>query len=238
MRPPGPTFALGITTSALGPPDLAVATAQHAAYCDALRACGLDVLALPPDPDFPDATFVEDVVVVSEGMAVLCRPGADARRGEVDRVIGPWLDRFERVYRLDAGTLDGGDVCLAGGRLRVGLSDRTSRAGAEQLARFLDRPLELIDIRPLGLLHLKTGLSALHLCDVAIEGLGDGDVIRVDPEDGYAANLVQIGRYVVLPTGRPRVRDAVAARGYLPVEVDLSEFEKMDGGVSCLSVRF
>lgn len=236
VRPPGPRFAGGITTSGLGPPDLDLARRQHDAYCEALTACGLDVTALEPDPDLPDACFVEDTAVIWRGTAVLCHPGAPERQAEVDRIV-PALERFfPDLYRIDQGTLDGGDVCLDNGRLLVGLSRRTSRAGAEQLARILDMPLETIDV-PKSMLHLKSGLSGLGTHFLAVDGVIPNHV-PVLPEDAYACNAVRVNDRVIMAAGFPRVKRVIEMLRLRPLEVDLSEFRKMDGGVSCLSLRF
>src|SRR5438067_5365108 len=138
LRRPGPDFAAGLTTAGLGTPDLAIMLAQHAAYADALRALGLEIEVLDALPGFPDAYFVEDVAVVVPELAVVTRPGAPSRLGEADAIVAA-LARYRPVARLSPpGTLDGGDVLVAGGTVFIGLSSRTNERGAAQLARLLE----------------------------------------------------------------------------------------------------
>jgi dimethylargininase len=166
VRPPSATYASGLTTAGLGAPDLALALAQHAAYVEALLAGGVTVDALPPDDRFPDATFVEDVAVMTERGAILTRPGAPSRRGEVDAIRAAIEARVPVLGVVEApGCLDGGDVCEAGSRVLVGLSDRTNAEGASQLASLLalaGTRTVVLDVRRIpGLLHLKTGMAYL-----------------------------------------------------------------------------
>ena len=181
VRPPAATFADGLTTAGLGPPDLPAALAQHAAYVAALEACGLAVTRLPPDDRFPDSTFVEDTAVLARGLAVLCRPGAPSRAGEVE-AIRPALDAFfPSSAAIEApGTVDGGDVCEAGDHVFIGVSERTNEEGARQLASLLaTRGLgsTLVDVRGIpGLLHLKSGIAWLGGRTLALT-----DALRLPP---------------------------------------------------------
>src|SRR6185436_10417020 len=138
VRPPAATFAAGITTSSLGPPDLALALEQHEAYCRTLERLGLSLVRLAPEPDFPDSTFVEDAAIVTSRGAILTRPGAPSRAGEVAALgaaLGRWFPELDRITA--PGTVDGGDVCEAGDHFFIGVSRRTNMEGAAQLARWL-----------------------------------------------------------------------------------------------------
>ena len=140
VRPPADTFAAGITSSSLGAPDLALALEQHEAYCRTLERLGLSLVRLAPDPDFPDSTFVEDAAIVTTRSAILTRPGAASRAGEVaalGAVLGEWFPELAEITA--PGTVDGGDVCEAGQHFFIGLSDRTNSEGAAQLAEWLAR---------------------------------------------------------------------------------------------------
>ncbi|MFL5534643.1 MAG: arginine deiminase family protein, partial [Gemmatimonadales bacterium] len=166
VRPPAPTFADGITSSNLGRPDLSLALQQHESYCRALERLGLTLDRLPPDSDFPDSTFVEDAAIVTERGAILTRPGASSRAGEVQAMsaaLGRWFPQLDRI--TSPGTLDGGDVCEAGDHFFIGVSHRTNEEGATQLAGWLEQRgfgSSLIDIRGIsGMLHHKTGISWL-----------------------------------------------------------------------------
>jgi dimethylargininase len=249
VRPPGATFAAGLTTAGLGSPDLERALVQHAAYCRALERCGLEVVRLEADPAHPDSTFVEDTALVVGRRALLTRPGAPSRRGEVD-AIAPALSRFfPRLDRIEApGTLDAGDVCEAGDVVLVGRSQRTDDEGIRQLAAWLASvrlPLAVLDIRELpGCLHLKSGLSYLGEGRLAVvdglashPALGGFERIRVGPAEAYAANCVRLNDRVLLAAGYPRFRVALEALDHAVEPLDMSEFRKMDGGLSCLSLR-
>jgi len=250
VRAPGPGFERGLTTAGLGAPDLARAREQHARYAAALRAAGLELDELAPEPDFPDATFVEDVAVLFPGVAVLTRPGAPSRAGEV-RALEPALRaRFRDVRALAApATLDGGDVCLAPGHLFIGLSQRTNAAGAEQLsaiARALGLGTSVIDVRAVpGLLHLKSGLAWVDGRTLVTApalaghpGLAGWEELRVTRAEEYGANCVRVNERVLVPAGHPGLERALRARGLAPLALDVGEFRKMDGGLSCLSLRF
>jgi dimethylargininase len=252
VRPPCANFAQGISAANDGPPDLGLALEQHARYCEALERCGLQVTCLEPDPQYPDGTFVEDTAIVTDRGAMLARPGAPSRTGEIAG-IGAELRRFfsELPQILAPGTLDGGDICQVDEHFLIGVSARTNEQGAEQLAAQLRRwnyTASIVDIRSsAGLLHLKTGIA--YLGDgVGIEGPGVGlldlegapfrEAVVVSGEEAYAANCVRINDAVLLAAGYPRMRDSLERRGYKLLILPMSEFRKMDGGLSCLSLRF
>lgn len=251
VRPPAANFAAGLTTAGLGAPDVGRALAQHAEYCRALERCGLAVTRLEPDPRHPDSTFVEDTALVVGSRALLTRPGAPSRAGEVD-AIAPALTRAmggAPLARVVApGTLDAGDLCETDGLLLAGRSARTNDDGIRQLAAWLTPaglPVAVIDIREVpGLLHLKSGLSWLGEGRLAvIDALADQPAlagfrrVRVEPDEAYAANCVRVNGRVLIAAGHPRFAAALAALGYAVELVEMSEFRKMDGGLSCLSLR-
>lgn len=249
VRTPCPTFADGLTTAGLGEPDVARALQQHGAYVDALRACGLRVTVLPPDPRHPDSTFVEDTAVLTAEGAILARPGAPSRTGEVESMREVLTPLFETLGAIVApGTLDGGDICEVGPRFLIGLSHRTNEAGAAQLADWLSargRPGTIVDIRGLpGLLHLKSGIAAIDAQTLVATdalashpALSEYGLIRVAPEEGYAANCVRLNDHVLIAAGYPILEAALRDAGFSPFAVEMSEFRKMDGGLSCLSLR-
>lgn len=239
-------FADGLTTSSLGKPDLALAREQHERYCEALERCGLAVARLPADERYPDSTFVEDAAILTDDGAILCRPGAESRRGEV-AAMRPALP--EILGAIEApGTVDGGDVCDAGKRFLIGLSSRTNEEGARQLAAILSKlghESTALDLRDNpALLHLKSGLAALpggRL--IAVDALASRielrgrDIVPVASDESYAANGIGINGRVLIASGFPRLLRSLRALGYDVVTLDMSEFRKMDGGLSCLSLR-
>lgn len=250
VRPPASNFAEGLTTVNLGAPKYERALAQHEAYCAALEQSGLRLTRLDPDPDCPDSTFVEDTAVLAGRYAVVARPGAPSRTAEVES-IRTALNRFyPSLFSIQTpGTLDGGDICEAGDHFFIGISERTNEAGARQLAEILasfNYTSRFVDIRGVaGLLHLKSGLAYLGNKRLAlIEALADRvefrgrDLVRVNSDEQYAANCVRINDHVLLAAGYPEFAGKLKELGYRTITLDMSEFQKMDGGLSCLSLRF
>ncbi len=250
VRPPPPTFANGITTADDGPPDLDRALAQHHDYCHALEHCGLAVSSLSIDTAYPDSCFVEDTAILTARGAIATRPGAPSRAGEVLSVLPALQAYFPDVARIVApGTVDGGDVCDADGHFLIGLSARTNEDGARQLAELLGNlgyRSSVIDIRDRRrLLHLKSGLSYLGdgrmivTADVPrTAALAPYELIEVDETERYAANCVRINDQVLVAAGYPQTRAAIEFLGYKVIAPEMSEYRKMDGGPSCLSLRF
>lgn len=250
VRKPATTFAAGLTTANLGVPNYELALRQHAAYCQALESCGLSLTRLEADADYPDSTFVEDTAIVTEDCAILTRPGAASRQGEVEIIAGILRRSFSVIEWLQTpATLDGGDVCKVGSHYFIGLSERTNEAGAEQLGRLLSSfgyTSSIIDLGHLaGLLHLKSGVA--HLGDdrlLVVEALADRpefssyDLLQVDPDEEYAANAIRVNEKLLIAKGSPKLAETLSSHGYQTIELEMSEFQKMDGGLSCLSLRF
>ena len=249
MRPPSANFSAGLTTVNLGNPNYNLALKQHAVYCETLVSCGLSVTTLPPEDNYPDSTFVEDTAIITERAAIITRPGADTRRGETAPISNELAKLIDRIASIEApGTVDGGDVCEAGRHFFIGISERTNEAGANQLSSLLwdlDYSAELVDIRGLGILHLKSGIA--HLGGnklVVIDALADRErfrayeMIRVHPAEEYAANCVAINGSVLIAAGFPVLEKRLKDRGCHTISLEMSEFQKMDGGLSCLSLRF
>jgi len=250
VRTPAATYAQGLTMAGLGAPDFELALAQHRRYVAALRQCGLAVTELAPDPAFPDSTFVEDTAVLVPGRAIIALPGAASRAGETAAMRGELQRFFDETSEIEGpGTLDGGDVCAAGEHVFIGLSARTNEEGARQLAAILAAcglTSSIIDVRRIdGLLHLKSGFAWLGerrlVATEALRGhpaLERWSVSVVRREDEYAANCVCLEERVLVPAGFPRMEALVTGLGLQPFPLDMSEFRKQDGGLSCLSLRF
>jgi dimethylargininase len=215
-----------------------------------LEQCGLRIFPLPVEPDFPDSTFVEDVAVVHGDSVTMTRPGAQSRRGEAllirEALAGFFTDMHEM---LPPGLLDGGDVCQIEDHFLIGITGRTNREGAEQLASVIKEKgftSQFIDIRHVpGALHLKSGISYLGGGRVAVakpfhglDALKNFELVRVPKGEEYAANSLRLNDYVAVPAGYPKFKNRLAELGYSIIEVEMSEFQKMDGGLSCLSLRF
>jgi len=243
VRPPGDSFrrAISSTGAAIDAP---LAQRQHAEYCQALAAAGLTVEVLPPDERFPDSCFMQDPAVVIAGRAIICRPGAESRRGEESSVAAALAGRFPLSRIVAPGTLEGGDVLILPDRVVVGRSGRTNAAGIAQLAVALagtGLPVYAAEVQPY--LHLLTAVTHLGAgTALVIEGwplpppLAGLEALRVPQDEAYAANSLGIGAHVIMPAGHPRVAAMLAARGFTVLPVPLSEFAKADGGVTCLSL--
>lgn len=250
VRVPGSNFADGLTTVTLGVPNLEQVLHQHARYCDALRECGLELTVLEPDLRHPDSTFVEDTAILIPQVAIFCRPGAASREGEV-AAIRPAVERFYfSTFTIEApGTVDGGDICEAGSNFFIGLSHRTNAEGARQLTACLNAlgyTASTIDVRGMtSILHLKSGISYVgENTLVVMEEMAANpqfsrfELVRVSVEESYGANCVRVNDRVLVAEGFPQLTGDLRTRGFEPLILDMSEFRKMDGGLSCLSLRF
>jgi dimethylargininase len=274
VRPPAPNFAEGLTMAGLGAPDYQRALKQHEAYCAALERCGLTLIRLDPDPNYPDSCFVEDAAVVIPEFAfqcarvptptrvVLTRPGAASRTGEVESMRAAFKQiapEFAIEQIQPPGTLDGGDICEAGGHYFIGLSERTNETGAEQLAQFVTAhgyTAGFIDIRARSLagqqagnltelLHLKSALAYLDNNRLVVtetladrKEFADFDLVLVPRGDEYVANCIKVNDYVLVAAGYGQFEEKLRNFGYRTLALDMSEFQKMDGGLSCLSLRW
>jgi dimethylargininase len=250
VRIPGNNFAQGLSPGLLGAPRFEQVLQQHARYCEALRECGLSITTLEPDLAHPDSTFVEDTAVLTTRSAILARPGARSREGEV-AAMRPALRRFfaDTLEIEPPGTLDGGDICEAEDHFFIGLSHRTNEEGARQLAAHLARAgfsSAIVDVRGMNsMLHLKSGISYVANNTLVVidelaghELFADYDLLRVASQESYAANCVRVNERVLVAAGYPQLTAELITRGFHPLELEMSEFQKMDGGLSCLSLRF
>ena len=234
----------------LGAPNYARALQQHEAYCEALEECGLTLTHLKADERYPDSTFVEDTAVVTKRCAILTLPGAVSRVGEVESIAAALSTFYSELHSIDQpGTIDGGDVCEAENHFFIGISQRTNEAGAQQLAAWLASfgfTSSFVDIRGVqNILHLKSGLAYLGDNRLAlIDALADHkefrgyDHVRVTAGEEYAANCVRVNDRVLVAAGYPSFAGTLRELGYKPIALEMTEFQKMDGGLSCLSLRF
>ncbi len=247
VRRPGQSLIKGITTAGLGQPDYQLALRQHDAYIDALQACGLEVTVMAADEDYPDGMFVEDTALVMPGLAIVTRPGADSRRGEVDSIgqqLGAFFDQIERIEA--PGTVDAGDIMMVGKHCYIGLSERSNEAGAAQMIEHLRRyGFDGSNIAISEGLHFKSSVSYLENNNIVVTGelcdkteLSGFNAVAIPESDAYSANSVWINDHVLVPAGFAQTRQAIAELGYEVIELDVSEFQKLDGGLSCLSLRF
>ena len=241
VRRPGRNFAQGITTSNLGKPDFEKALEQHSAYCDTLKGCGLELIVLVADERYPDGCFVEDTAIVTGEVAVITIPGAASRMGE-EAEISETLSEFRKIETIRfPGTLDGGDVLRVENHFFIGISGRTNREGARQLSAILLKYGYTASETGVGLgLHLKSGIAYLGKANfISAEGfsiIGSTGIIITDQEESYSANCLQVNDFLLIPKGFPKSRKKIVELGYNIIELDMSEFRKMDGGLTCLSL--
>ena len=250
VRKPCKAVCDGITSAPeLGQPIYEKALAQHEKYIEALKKCGFEVTVLEADERYPDSCFVEDPALITRKCAIITNPGAASRNGEKDEIIGAVRKFFPEdkiEYIKDPGTLEGGDVMMVGDTFYVGLSARTNAEGIRQLGEILNKyGLECVQVPLEKVLHLKTGVNYLENNNMLVSGefidkpeFAKYNKIVIPEEEAYAANCIWVNGTVIVPEGYPAVLKAVQDAGYETLVVDTSEFRKIDGGLSCLSLRF
>ena len=240
----------GITSAPeLGKPDYELALKQHASYIEALKKCGVEVTVLPADENFPDSCFVEDTAVLTRKCAIITNPGAESRNREIESMI-PVIKKFypeDCIKYIQApGTLEGGDVMMVGDHFYVGKSARTNEEGIRQFIAILEKyGLTGSEVELKEVLHLKTGVNYIENNNMLVSGefitkpeFEQYNRYEIPAEEAYAANCIWVNDKVIVPANFPAVKKIVEDLGYEVLTVDTSEFRKIDGGLSCLSLRF
>ena len=246
-RKPGPDFAQGLTTAVNAEsPKYEILVNQHKAYLSALKSSGLEVLLLDALPDHPDAYFVEDTAVVAAEVAVITNPGAEARKGE-EETIAPVLAQYRRIEMIrPPGTVDGGDVLQVDKHFFIGVSERTNHEGAGQLSRIFGEYGYTCTIVTVGEgLHFKSSVNYVGKNTLLITEDFSGnahfegyDTLIVNNAESYAANTLFVNDHLLVPRGYPDTRKKLEILGFNIIELDTSEVRKMDGGLTCMSIRF
>ncbi len=249
VRKPCKAMVEGITSADLGKPNYELALKQHDNYIETLKNCGVNVTVLEADEKYPDSCFVEDVALCTQKCVIVTRPGALSRRGEIEAqdmkaALEKFYDNIE--YIVDPGTVEAGDIMMVGDHFYIGLSARTNEEGGRQMIEILKKYGMTGSIVPLReVLHLKTGLAYLENNNLLVAGefvtspeFKNFNKIIINPEESYSANCIWVNDVVIVPEGYSGTKTAIEAAGYKVVEVDTSEFRKLDGGLSCLSLRF
>ena len=250
VRRPCKALIDGITSNPqLGKPDYEKACQQHDTYIEALKSCGVQVTVLPADERYPDSCFVEDPAGITRKCAIITNPGAPSRNGEKDEIIDAVRKFFpeDKIEYINApGTLEGGDVMMVGDHFYVGRSARTNEEGIRQFIAILEKHgLTGSEVTLEEVLHLKTGVNYLENGNMLASGefvtkpeFAKYNRIEIPEEEAYAANCIWVNDTVIVPMGYPSVEKAVRDLGYRVLLVDTSEYRKVDGGLSCLSLRF
>jgi dimethylargininase len=232
LRPPGPPIAVEI------------ALREHAGYVDALRDVGVDVRFLPEAPALPDGVFVEDVaIVLAPALTVLTRPGVHSRVAEVETLESALSG--ELAHLPEGATLEGGDVLRWGDTLFVGISARTNTAGVDALAAIARaQGMRVVSVRVRSGLHLKSACTLLdahtllYLPErIDLAPLRDAGLEAIAVEEAQGANVLALGRHVLVSAAAPRPADLGAARGHEPIAVRIDQFHLGDGALTCLSLR-
>ncbi|MGG5318428.1 dimethylarginine dimethylaminohydrolase family protein [Enterococcus sp. AZ072] len=249
VRVPSKTISEGLTSADEGKPIYSKALMQHENYVSALTKTGVNVTVLEPKDEFPDACFVEDVALCTSKCAIITRPGAMSRRKEA--ALPDMLKALENFYEhieyiKEPGTIEAGDIMMVGDHFYIGLSERTNQAGADQMIQILESyGLSGQAVEMKEMLHLKTGLAYLENNNLLVAGefktapeFEKFNKIEIDMDEAYGANCIWMNDYVIVPEGYPKVQEKIEALGYKVLVVDTSEFRKIDGGLSCLSLRF
>ncbi len=235
-----------LTHLARRPIDVGLAARQHEAYEDALRSAGCAVVRLPPEPDLPDSVFVEDTAVVLDEVAVVARPGAPSRRAETESTAAA-LSAYRRLVTIEApGTLDGGDVLVAGKTVYVGAGARSNADGVRQLARHLTPfGYEVRSVEVAGCLHLKSAATLVSQASVLVNpafvdarAFAPLEPVLVAPEEPSAANALLVGGMVIYSSACPRTLGILERRGARVVPIDLGELAKAEGALTCCSLVF
>lgn len=240
----------GITMSPeLGTPNYEKALAQHDAYIEALKQTGVEVTVLEADENFPDSCFVEDAAVITKHCAIITNPGAKTRQMEAAQML-PTIRGFfsdDKIeYIKSPGTLEGGDVMMVGDHFYIGESKRTNKEGIAQFIAILEKYGMTGEGVPFDtILHLKTGVNYLENNLMLTSGefidhptFASYDCHAVPADEDYASNCVWMNDKLLVPMGFPTVEKMVRDLGFDIILVDTSEFRKIDGGLSCLSLRF
>jgi len=240
VRPPGTRFSQAIS----GHPqknriDQAKALIQHQSYVDALKQVGGKILSLPPEDLLPDSTFVEDTAFVFGETAFLCSAKEETRRNEVESVAKALNDHL-KIVNLEP-YIDGGDILNTPQALYIGLSTRSNERAIQFLSQKIGK--KIISVPVVKGLHLKSAVSYLGnnvlLIDperVENDAFKNFQWIEVEEKDSYAANCLALGNQIIMPAGFPTIREKIIQHGFETVELEMSEFEKADGGVTCLSI--
>ncbi len=242
VRPPSKNFSKALSEHPEATSiNFQKARQQHEAYCEALQTAGLAVEVLEPLDAFPDSVFIEDNAVILNGRAVLCSMKEASRKNEVAFLADTLQSRLP-VLRLQAPVfIDGGDVLQTENAVFVGLSQRTSAEAIEALQSLT--PKQVIPVTVKQGLHLKTSVSTLgdnllviNPSHIETEPFRELEWIEVNEDEAYAANCLAVGNNVLLPAGFPKLEQRIQAHGFSTVPVEMSEFQKADGGVTCLSL--
>jgi dimethylargininase len=244
LRKPGKNFSEGVTKADIGKPDFGKALEQHSAYYNALLRCGLEITLLESDEKFPDGCFVEDTAIITNEMAIIMRPGVLSRLGEEIK-ISEILSEQRKIETIQfPGNVDGGDILKMDDHFFIGISKRTNKEGAKQLIEIFSKyGYSASEIIVESVLHLKTGITYLGKGNfISIKEFSkkiqSPNIISVEYDENYSANCLLVNDFLLIPKGFPKSKQKIIELGYNISEIEMSEFRKMDGGLTCLSLLY
>lgn len=250
VRRPSKSLIHGITSSPeLGKPDYELALKQHDEYIDAMKSCSVEVTVLEAEEEYPDSCFVEDPAVITDKCVIITKPGAESRTGETEKIM-PIIRKYYREDQIEyitgSGTLEGGDVMMIGDHFFIGHSDRTNEEGIRQFTKIVEKYGKTVTAVPVKtVLHLKTGTTYMGDNNLLVidefadnEAFKDFNRIVVPEEESYAVNCINMNGKVIVPDGFPKVKKILEDLGYPTIPVPMTEYRKIDGGLTCLSLRF
>lgn len=244
VREPGKSFSRCITSHPLQHTiNVSKVKKQHSAYCDTLTELGLEVIHLPVDNKLPDSCFVEDTAVIHNNKALITRMGAEARRKEAETVEKALKDFMETKRTISPGTIEGGDVIHLPRYLICGVTQRTNINGVDQMREWLNVTVETY--HDPNIVHLKSYVTYLgddfviasreHMNHPTLKMF---KIIVVDEIESYAANTLAIGKTILIPKGFPRTLEKIKEADFDIIPLDMREFQKCEGALTCLSILF
>jgi len=246
VRRPCENMLQGITSKDLGAPDYSLALKQHDQYIRTLESCGLEVIVLEKNNTFPDSVFIEDTAVLTKEFAIITNPSPKARKEEIVGVIPTLKHLYKTIEYIAApGTLEGGDIMMIDNTFYIGKTARSNEEGIRQFSEIVKKHgYQAIVVEVANLLHLKTGIASLEHNNILVTSdlsnhpaFQKYNKILPNPDEAYAANSLNINEQILIPKGFKQTKTRIEKLGYQTIEIDTSEFRKLDGGLSCLSLR-
>ena len=248
VRTPSKSMVKGLRRDFAGDPDYDLALKQHQAYIDALESLGVIVDVLPPLEDYPDACFVEDVATVTEKMAIVTNPGAESRRGEKEHIVEALKKYYpeDKIHYITEGYVEGGDIVRVDDHFYLGDTERSNEAGRKQFIEIVEQYGFTGSVEPTTSgLHIGCDMMYIQNNNLVITGdllnnpvFDKYNKVIVSKEEAYAANVAWINGTVLMAQGYPNLEKSIKDLGYDVISLNNSEFKKIDGSITCLSLRF
>lgn len=248
VRTPSKSMIKGLRRDFTGEPDYELALKQHQAYIDALESLGMVVDVLPPLEEYPDACFVEDVAVVTEKMAIVTNPGAESRNGEKEHIVEALKKYYpeDKIHYITEGFVEGGDIVRVDDHFYLGDTERSNEAGRKQFIEIVKQYGFTGSVEPTTSgLHIGCDMMYIKNNNLVITGdllnnpvFDKYNKVIASEEEAYAANVAWINGTVLMAQGYPKLEKQIKDLGYDVIAIDNSEFKKIDGSITCLSLRF